>query len=101
MSSSPPEPAGPAEPLHTDAGLHLLRFTRDGEDVPMIFRTGIGEDGVYRSEDMHFFKACRGLGYKVHVDPNIELGHVGGKEWKGKLQDTLVRQETPQSEAAA
>ncbi|MDQ8161379.1 MAG: AAA family ATPase [Gemmatimonadota bacterium] len=31
MSSSPPEPAGPAEPPHTDAGLHLLRFTRDGD----------------------------------------------------------------------
>lgn len=31
MSSLPPATAAPAEPLHTDAGLHLLRFTRDGD----------------------------------------------------------------------
>ena len=31
MSSTPPVPSAPAEPLHTDAGLHLLRFTRDGD----------------------------------------------------------------------
>ena len=30
MSSSPPATSAPADPLHTDAGLHLLRFTRDG-----------------------------------------------------------------------
>lgn len=31
MSSPPPVPLAPAEPPHTDAGLHLLRFTRDGD----------------------------------------------------------------------
>ncbi len=55
----------------------------------MIFRTGIDADGEYRSEDMHFFKACRKLGYEVCIDPNIELGHVGGKEYRGKLMDAL------------
>ena len=31
MSSTPPAPTASADPLHTDAGLHLLRFTRDGD----------------------------------------------------------------------
>ena len=31
MSSLPPATSASAEPLHTDAGLHLLRFTRDGD----------------------------------------------------------------------
>jgi ATP-dependent DNA helicase PIF1 len=31
MSSPAPDPSSPSEPLHTDAGLHLLRFTRDGD----------------------------------------------------------------------
>ncbi len=63
-----------------------------GEKVPMIFRTGIDEDdNCYRSEDMHFFKACRKLGYKINLDPTIELGHVGGNEWKGRMMDALRR----------
>ncbi len=66
------------------------RFTRPtGEVVPMIFRTGIDDEGVYRSEDMHFFKACRRAGYRVKVDPTIELGHVGGAEYRGRLIDAL------------
>ena len=31
MSSSPPAASASAQPLHTDAGLHLLRFTRDDD----------------------------------------------------------------------
>ncbi len=69
-------------------------FARDGEFVPMIFRTGIDDEGKYRSEDMHFFRACRALGYKVKVDPTIELGHVGGKEYRGRLLDALTKKET-------
>ncbi len=68
------------------------RFARNGETVPMIFRTGIDADGCYRSEDMHFFKACRKAGFPVMVDPTVELGHVGGKEYRGRLMDALQKQ---------
>ncbi|MES2155741.1 MAG: hypothetical protein V4510_11455, partial [bacterium] len=67
------------------------RFTRDGEVIPMIFRTGIDDEGTYRSEDMHFFRACRKLGYAVNVDPTVELGHIGGKEYRGRLIDALKK----------
>ncbi len=68
-------------------------FSRNDEFMRMIFRTGIDQDGLYRSEDMHFFKSCREQGYEIHVDPNIELGHVGGKEYRGKLLDALTKKE--------
>lgn len=65
-------------------------FLDNGKPLKMIFRTGIDfDDGVYRSEDMHFFKLCRSLGYKVMLDPMVELTHVGCGEFKGKLIDAL------------
>ncbi len=68
------------------------KFTsKNGELVSMIFKTGLDEEGVYRSEDMHFFKACRKLGYSVKADPTIELGHIGGREYRGRLLDALQR----------
>ena len=69
------------------------KFMEDGEAVAAIFRTGLGDDDILRSEDMHFFKDCRDNGYPVMVDPKIELGHVGSKVWKGKLIDALVKQD--------
>lgn len=62
------------------------KCTMDGKDYfPMTFRTGIGDDGVYRSEDMHFFHDCRNLGYKVMLDPMTDLGHVGCKVYRGRF----------------
>jgi hypothetical protein len=69
-------------------------FDSYGKAVPMIFRTGIDEDGVYRSEDMHFFNACTKAGYEVKLDPTVELGHIGGKEYRGRLIDALQREDT-------
>lgn len=73
------------------------KYIRDGIVEAMVFRTGIGDDGVYRSEDMHFFRDCRAAGYKVWIDPTIELGHIGGFEYKGKLIDALVKRNDKES----
>ncbi len=67
------------------------QFHRNGQAVPMIFRTGIDDEGNHRSEDMHFFRACRKMGYAVKVDPTVELGHVGGHEYRGRLLDALTK----------
>ncbi len=65
-------------------------FLDNGKPLKMIFRTGVDfDDGVYRSEDMHFFKLCRSLGYKVMLDPMVELGHIGCSEHRGKLIDAV------------
>jgi hypothetical protein len=61
-----------------------------GEKIPYIFRCDI-DNGEARGEDMAFFDDCKDLGYQLWLDPTIELGHVGTKEYRGKLQDALHR----------
>lgn len=47
-------------------------------------------DGKRRSEDMAFFADLRELGYTVWLDPHIELGHIGQREWRGRFLDALT-----------
>lgn len=63
----------------------------DGEKMPMTFRCGV-ENGRFVGEDMNFFADCRSLGYTVNADPNVTLGHVGGKVWRAKLMDAMDNQ---------
>lgn len=51
----------------------------------------IGPVGDRRGEDFTFFENVRELGYTPMMDPSIELGHVGMKEFWGKISDVLVR----------
>ena len=44
-------------------------------------------------EDMAFFEDLQKLGYKVHLDPSIELGHIGRKVYTGKIMDLLYKEE--------
>ncbi len=62
----------------------------DGSDIPMIFRCETSE-GVYRSEDMVFFRDCRKAGFDCWVDPTIFMGHVGGYEYRGALKEALKK----------
>lgn len=59
---------------------------------PDVFRFDrIGEAGDLRGEDFTFFSDVRDLGYVPMMDPSIELGHVGLKEFWGRISDVLVR----------
>lgn len=62
----------------------------DGAHYRVVFRTDINEDGNFRGEDMAFFADIREAGFKVWCDPSIELGHIGTKEYRGKLLDVLT-----------
>ncbi len=62
----------------------------DGQPIPHIFRMGI-RDGFAVGEDCAFFEDVRGLGYSVHVDPTITLGHIGPKVFSGSLAGFLGR----------
>lgn len=57
-----------------------------GRKRKKIFRHDIHE-GHDRTEDFAFFADIKECGYGVWLDPQIELGHVGVKEWRGKLAD--------------
>ena len=66
------------------------------EERPSVFcvapRMRDGRLGM-RTEDINAFEDIRALGYKVWLDPSIELGHIGSKEWRGKATETLVKDE--------
>lgn len=51
-----------------------------------IFRHDIFE-GKDRTEDFAFFADAMDCGFDIWLDPTIELGHIGSKEWRGKLAD--------------
>lgn len=42
-----------------------------------------------RGEDMAFFQDIRDAGYKVWLDPSIDLGHVGSRVYRGSIRDAL------------
>jgi hypothetical protein len=57
-----------------------------GESRPGIFCVA-PRNGELRTEDINVFEDLRALGFKVYLDPTIELGHVGSKEWRGSLSE--------------
>lgn len=68
-----------------------LKFPTTGDElVANIFRCD-DSDGLARGEDMAFFADVLDLGYTVNLDPTIELGHIGSKEYTGSIIDHLVK----------
>lgn len=65
-------------------------FPESPEPVAHIFRCDI-VDGVFRGEDMAFFEDVRDLGHKVFMDPSIEVGHVGAKNYSGSIRNAMVQ----------
>ena len=63
-----------------------------GERIPHIFRCDI-DGNEARGEDMAFFDDCKALGYQLWLDPEINLGHVGYKEYTGSIKDAMVKKE--------
>ena len=59
------------------------------QSIRTVFRTDEFE-GNFRGEDMAFFADIREAGFKVWCDPSIELGHLGTKEYRGRLLDVLT-----------
>ncbi len=54
------------------------------ELVPSVFRCD--DEGIEaRGEDMAFFSDARDLGYLIHLDPMISLGHIGSKVYRGEI----------------
>ncbi len=50
-------------------------------------------DGKRRSEDMAFFADIRDLGHQVWLCPDVNLGHVGSKEYTGNVMAAFTRKE--------
>lgn len=61
------------------------------ENRPSVFCVA-ARDGKMRTEDINAFEDIRTLGFKVWLDPTIELGHVGSKEWRGTALEALTKE---------
>lgn len=59
-----------------------------GNQYSAIFQHDVA-DGKRRGEDMHFFEFVTENGFKIHLDPSINLGHIGLKVYRGKIMDAL------------
>lgn len=60
----------------------------EGEEMARIFRCDVDGDH-FMGEDIAFFTDARKRGYQVHVDQTLELGHIGSKEYRGRLADAI------------
>lgn len=58
-------------------------------EIAAVFRIG-KTGGKRQGEDMAFFEDIRALGYKVWLDPAVDLGHVGSKTYRGSIRDALT-----------
>lgn len=67
-----------------------LRFPDLEHEIAHIFRCD-AVDGDFVGEDMAFFSDIRALGYTIWMDPSLTLGHVGAKEYKGCIRESLVK----------
>ena len=66
-----------------------VRDEMAGRDIASVFRIDTTSKGHRRGEDMAFFADIRDLGYRVMLDPSIDLGHVGQKVYRGSIRDAL------------
>lgn len=55
------------------------------------FRCNVEKHGGRIGEDIYFQQRYREMGGKVWLEPNIDFGHFGVKEWKGNYHEYLLR----------
>lgn len=63
-----------------------------GRELAEVFRVGSVDANGRRSrrgEDMAFFRDIIDLGYKILLDPEVSLGHIGTKVYTGSVKDAL------------
>lgn len=60
-------------------------------DMASVFRIGQTQDGRRQGEDMALFADIRALGHTVWLDPTVDLGHIGTKEYRGAIKDALLQ----------
>jgi hypothetical protein len=66
-----------------------------------VFRVDRTATGSPRGEDVAFFADVRDAGYKVWLDPSVQLGHVGQKVYRGDVIAALGLQDYAKQEKSA
>lgn len=62
------------------------------ENVPWMYRCR-SKEGKYQGEDMMFFDEMRAAGFKPFIDTSLTVGHLGRKEYRGSLLESLLNAE--------
>ena len=62
----------------------------NGGEMREVFEFGRTPEGHRLGEDMRFFQDIRDAGYKVWMDPTLDIGHVGLKVYRGSAQTGLA-----------
>jgi hypothetical protein len=58
---------------------------RQGDTQMQVIFERLIADGHRWSGDLNFCREARQLGFKVHVDPEINFTHMGNRKWEGNL----------------
>lgn len=61
-----------------------VKYPNGGGTVAKVFREDI-IDGIGRTEDFAFFHDIEAMGTQLWLDPSINLGHIGDREWRGNI----------------
>lgn len=71
-----------------------LNVEEDERGIGQYFKTGmvIEGDPNWWGEDTYFCRKCVEAGIGIFVNPYINFGHIGNKEYKGNLYDFIVKQ---------
>lgn len=70
----------------------LIRDEISGRELYSVFQPGY-RNGQREGEDMQFFRLVSEAGYKVWLNPTINLGHIGQKIYNGSLASAVeIRQ---------
>lgn len=69
-----------------------MKHPTEGHTMASIFRVDTVGD-CYRGEDIAFYADVRAMGVDVWLDPNIVIGHIGQKQWRGRVSDALQPKE--------
>ena len=65
-----------------------LVFPDSPEPMAHVFRCDV-VDGVFRGEDMAFYADVMELGHTVFLDPSVDVGHIGAKEYGGSIRGAI------------
>jgi hypothetical protein len=60
----------------------------DGSKIRRVFHGGVGAD---LGEDKNFYADAMNAGFPVKLVPDVALGHVGTKVYRGKLSEVMKR----------
>ena len=70
---------------------YMLERIAESSPIEWVSSVNANRAQIFKSnaEDIQFMEDLRELGYKVYLDPDVELGHIGQYMYTGSVKDWL------------